>query len=252
MTANALYTDLSAYYDLMCADIDYRTQSQGVHRLNRIFGNGSSLHLDLACGTGPHVRHFLDLGYASTGLDINEPMLDKARLRCPEAQFIRQDMGDFSVEEPADLITCFLYSIHYNQGLERLESCFACVYEALAADGVFCFNVVDKNRIDNSASVRHAADHDDSHFVFRSGWHYPGNGHRQSLKLRIDKTTAELTQSWQDEHPMVALGFGELQQMLRPWFDVHLLEHEYDRIAPWDGVSGNALVVCVKRPVRLS
>lgn len=68
MSATALYTDLSHYYDLMCADIDYQAQSHCVRRLHQLFGNQGRRHLDLACGTGPHVRHFLDFGYRSAGL----------------------------------------------------------------------------------------------------------------------------------------------------------------------------------------
>ena len=109
MSANALYTDLSGYYDLMCAGIDYQAQSHAVHRLQQIFGNAGTTHLDLACGTGPHVRYFIDLGYQSSGLDINQPMLDMAMRRCPEAQFNLQDMTAFYLEQPVDLITCFLY-----------------------------------------------------------------------------------------------------------------------------------------------
>ena len=45
MPANALYTDLSGYYDLMCAGIDYHAQSHCVHRLQQIFGNGGKAHL---------------------------------------------------------------------------------------------------------------------------------------------------------------------------------------------------------------
>ena len=63
MPVNALYTDLSDYYDLMCADIDYRAQSHAVQRLHQLFGNAGTRHLDLACGTGPHVRHFLAVSY---------------------------------------------------------------------------------------------------------------------------------------------------------------------------------------------
>jgi len=40
-------------------------------------------------------------------------MLDQAQLRCPEAQFTLGDMCEFQFEQPFDLITCFLYSIHY-------------------------------------------------------------------------------------------------------------------------------------------
>jgi SAM-dependent methyltransferase len=247
MSSNALYTDLSAYYDLMCADIAYQAQSHSVRRLHQLFGNEGRKHLDLACGTGPHVRHFLDFGYRSAGLDINQPMLDIAQQRCPEAHFSRQDMADFRVDEPLDLITSFLYSIHYNADLAKLRECLACVHAALAEGGVFCFNAVDKQQIDNRSFVRHTVEHDGSLFAFGSGWYYSGEGERQALRLSIEKATAGVTQAWQDEHPMVALSFAELQALLEPHFEVQVFEHDYEKITLWGGVSGNALLVCVRR-----
>ncbi|TWC65026.1 methyltransferase family protein [Pseudomonas sp. SJZ103] len=247
MSSNALYTDLSIYYDLMCADIDYRAQSHSVRRLHQLFGNDGRRHLDLACGTGPHVRHFLDFGYRSAGLDISQPMLDLAQLRCPEAQFSRQDMAGFQVDEPQDLITCFLYSTHYNPGLAQLRACLASVHGALADNGVFCFNAVDKLHIDNRLLVRHSVEFEGSHFTFGSGWYYSGEGQQQALRLSIEKITAGVTEAWQDEHTMVALSFTELQALLQPHFEVQVFEHDYERITPWEGVTGNALFVCVKR-----
>ncbi|MBN2978386.1 class I SAM-dependent DNA methyltransferase [Pseudomonas lactucae] len=247
MSSNALYTDLSIYYDLMCADIDYRAQSHCVHRLHQLFGNGERRHLDLACGTGPHVRHFLDFGYDSSGLDISQAMLDIAQRRCPEARFSRQDMVDFQVDSPQDLITCFLYSTHYNASLAQLSACLSSVHGALAENGVFCFNAVDKHHIDNRLLVRHSVAFEGSHFTFGSGWHYRGEGEQQALRLSIEKTTAGVTQTWQDEHSMVALSFIELQALLLPYFEVQVFEHDYECITPWEGVTGNALFVCVKR-----
>lgn len=246
MPGNALYTDLSGYYDLMCADIDYRAQSHAIHRLQQLFGNAGNRHLDLACGTGPHVRHFIDAGYCSSGLDINQPMLDRASARCPEAQFSLQDMCGFTLAEPVDLITCFLYSIHYSAGIERLKACIASVHAALAANGVFCFNAVDKHKIDNALFVTHTARHAEGLFSFSSGWNYSGDGEQQSLKLLIERRVAGATQVWRDEHPMVAMSFAELQALLQPYFEVHVLEHDYQKIMPWNTSSGNALFVCVK------
>lgn len=246
MSATALYTDLSGYYDLMCADIDYLAQSNSARRLHQLFGNGGKDHLDLACGTGPHVRHFIDAGYKSAGLDINQPMLDRAKLRCPEAQFSVQDMCAFKVDEPVDLVTCFLYSIHYSGAVDRLRQCLISVHGALRENGVFCFNAVDKNQIDNRSFARHSVEHAGSHFTFSSGWHYCGHGEQQSLRLSIEKTTQGVTQSWQDEHPMVALSFVEMQKLLEPYFEVHVFAHDYEKIAPWDGAAGNAIFVCVK------
>jgi predicted TPR repeat methyltransferase len=211
----AIYTDLSDYYDLMCADIDYQAQSQCVHRLQQLLGNAGKTHLDLACGTGPHVRHLLDLGYQSSGLDINQPMLERAQARCPEAQFSLQDMCGFTLSEPVDLITCFLYSVHYSAGIERLKACIASAHTALVPGGLFCFNAVDKRRIDNDSYVSHTVTHGDSTFSFSSGWQFLEEGERQFLRLRIEKSSAEARQVWEDKHSMVAVSFDELVELLQ-------------------------------------
>ena len=247
MSSNALYTDLSGFYDLMCCDINYPAQSNTVKRLHQLLGNGGKTHLDLACGTGPHIRHFIDYGYQSSGLDLNQPMLDLAKARCPQAHFMLQNMCSFTLEQPVDLITCFLYSIHYSAGIDQLRQCIASAYAALNPGGMFCFNAVDKDKICNNSAVRHSTTHDDSHFVFESLWHYGGSGEQQALKLRIARTRGENVQLWQDEHPMVAISFARLQALLSPYFEVHILAHDYDKISPWDTTSGNALFACVKR-----
>ncbi|PMH86245.1 class I SAM-dependent DNA methyltransferase [Vibrio splendidus] len=246
ISSNALYTDLSGYYDLMCVDIDYQAQSNCVRRLHQIFGNGGKTHLDLACGTSPHVRHFIDFGYQSNGLDLNAPMLDIAQVRCPEANFSVQNMSSFEVAEPLDLITCFLYSIHYNDGFEKLKECVESVHRALKPEGIFCFNVVDKDKISNDLFVRHTTNLEQDDFTFSSGWYYSGKGDKQALKLSIEKTTAGETQVWNDEHPMVAFSFKELIEILKPYFEVNIFEHDYDKLLPWDTKSGNALIACVK------
>lgn len=246
MPSNQLYTDLSGYYDLMCADIDYLAQSTGVRRLHQLLGQSGGRHLDLACGTGPHIRHFLDFGYQSQGLDISQPMLDRAAVRCPEAEFTLGDMCHFEFDGPFDLITCFLYSIHYSNDIPRLTSCIANAHRALSTNGVFCFNAVDKNKIDNNLQVTHTAEHEGGFFEFSSGWHYRGHGDKQALRLRITRTAEDKTESWRDEHSMVALTFEEIKDLLEPWFEVHIFEHDYEKIVPWDGHSGNALFACVK------
>ncbi|MES2824879.1 MAG: class I SAM-dependent methyltransferase [Pseudomonadota bacterium] len=249
--SNVLYTDLSNYYDLMCADINYKEQSEYVRRVHQLFGNGGKYYLDLACGTGPHVKHFIDFGYQASGLDINQPMLDIAQARCPEAQLIQQDMSNFKVThfkvpEQFDLISCFLYSIHYNDGIHKLKECITSVHAALKPGGVFCFNAVDKNTIDNKKGIKHTLEHNGCHFGFQSNWHYCGHGDQQALHLTIEKTTMENMELWQDQHQMVAISFQHLQELLQPYFEVHIFEHVFDKIVPWDESSGNAIFVAVK------
>lgn len=247
MSSTSLYTDLSGYYDLMCADINYWEQSNCVRRLHQIFGNQGKHYLDLACGTGPHVRHFIDFGYQAGGLDINQPMLDIAQVRCPEAQFMQQDMCNFKVAEQLDLISCFLYSIHYNDGIQKLKECIANVHTALKPGGVFCFNAVDKNTIDNREGIKHSIEYNSSHFTFQSSWHYCGQGDQQTLRLCIEKTTGGVTETWHDQHPMVAVSFQYLQELLQPHFELHIFEHDFDKIVPWGNSSGNAIFIGVKK-----
>ena len=173
-------------------------------------------------------------------------MLDIAQQRCPQAQFYLQDMSEFTVNEPVDLITCFLYSIHYNKDINKLKECLARVHESLKPQGIFCFNAVDKTKIDNDLFVSHSVAQAQSQFTFRSGWHYGGSGDQQSLQLSIGKVTGEETQVWHDEHPMVAVSFAELTALLTPYFEVHIFEHDYEKIIPWDKSTGNALFICVK------
>ena len=246
MSTTALYTDLSHYYDVLCAEIDYPAQSDAVRRLNQIFGNGGQRHLDLACGTGAHVQHFLAAGFQSQGLDINQPMLDRAQQRCPTARFHLQDMSEFVLADQQDLITCFLYSIHYNADLAKLTACIQQAYNALASGGVFCFNAVNKDKIDNQLVASYSTVHADGVLSFQSAWHYSGQGQQQQLKIQISCQNQQL-HHWHDQHTMVAVSFEQLLEILQPYFEVHLFEHNYHSIQPWDQASGNVIVVGVKR-----
>jgi len=247
MSSTALYTDLSGYYDLMCADINYLEQSDYVRRLHQLFGNQGKHYLDLACGTGPHMRHFIDFGYTASGVDINQPMLDIAQARCPEAQFMRQDMSNLKLDSQMDLISCFLYSIHYNQSIATLTDCIASVHSALKPGGLFCFNAVDKSKIDNRAGIKHSLMYDNSEFGFQSNWYYDGKSEQQQLQLSIEKTTNGITETWRNQHSMVALTFQHLQQLLEPYFEVHIFAHDYQKITPWENGSGNAFFIGIKQ-----
>ena len=247
MSDTALYTDLARYYDLMCADINYQEQSQHAFRLHRLLGAGGNEYLDLACGSGPHVEQFIAMGYNATGLDLNAPMLSIAAQRCPTATFSLQDMSEFSFAQRFDLITCFLYSMHYCYPTEKFQAAAARAYAALNPGGVIYFDAVDKNTIANDQGVSHEHAQGDDVFRFQSRWFYKGNGDLLDLFLRIHKKNGTKQERWQDHQKKLALNKNSMQKILiKIGFEVTVLKRNFDRIEIWDGVAGNVIFVCVK------
>jgi ubiquinone/menaquinone biosynthesis C-methylase UbiE len=149
-----LYTNLSAYYDLFCADVEYAGQCAFTNRVFECFAQTDGRqYLDLACGTGAHIPIMQSLGFIATGLDNSAEMLAQAAQRCPDAAFILSDMSAFETADRYDLITCFLYSIHYSHPVCALKQTLKRVYDALQPGGVFIFNAVDIKGITNPATI---------------------------------------------------------------------------------------------------
>jgi hypothetical protein len=116
----------------------------------------------------------------------------------------------------------------------------------LRSGGIFCFNAVDKQFIDNREGIKHSLTHDNSHLTFQSSWYYCGKGDHQELQLCIEKITGEHIEIWRDNHPMVAINFQFLRELLLPYFEVHIFEHDFNKIVPWGETTGNAIFVGVK------
>ena len=242
-----LYTDLSGCYDLMCAHINYGEQCNQAHRLHKLFGSGGNTFLDLACGTGPHIEHFLRFGYAATGLDLNAPMLELAAQRCPNAHFSCQDMSEFNLEQTFDLITCFLYSMHYSYPSAKFQATATRAYAALNPGGVFCFDAVDKNTIANDQGVSHEHLQGTDLFRFQSRWFYKGEGDLLDLHLTIHKKTDATITAWQDHHSMLAMDIQTMKNLLTTiGFEVIVLKRDFSKIEGWDGQEGNVILVCTK------
>jgi len=91
----------------------YRQEAARLRALlgERGIGPGSSL-LDVACGTGEHLR-FLAPQYEVTGLDASAAMLRVAREKLPGVTFHQGDMSRFSLDVSFDAITCLFASVGY-------------------------------------------------------------------------------------------------------------------------------------------
>lgn len=248
---NNLYADLSHYYDRFCTGVDYAQQCDFAERALRCFGeSGGRDYLDLACGSGPHLHFMLQKGFFCSGLDNSASMLALAQQRCPQAELLLCDLAAFDYDGKYDLLSCFLYSIHYSHPLTALNETLRRAYQALKPGGVFIFDLVDKNGIRNGEGVVTHADSKEGALRFQSGWHYRGQGEVLDLNLSIELAGEAGVQRWSDHHVMTATTIMEARSLLQQiGYDVVLLEHDFSTLREWDGESFNVIVVAVRRPV---
>jgi len=244
-----LYGDLSLYYDQFCAEVDYAEQSAFAWRVFSCFSeSGGMSYLDLACGTGQHLAHMEAHGFELHGLDNSAEMLSHAAARCPRAHLQLCDLAAFDQVAVFDLITCFLYSIHYSHPTSALGETFGRAYRALKAGGTLLFNTVDARGIRNNAGIATEVTDGAARLRFQSGWTYAGEGDVMRLNLSITRVgDSGQQQSWRDGHIMTATTLPQLQDMLeKTGFTVTLLEHDYQAMRPLHEGSFNAIVVAVK------
>lgn len=243
-----LYSDLSGYYDQFCAEIDYATQCAFARRVFDAFAHSQGRqYLDLACGTGQHLLDMQQHDFVPHGLDNSADMLARAALRCPDASLQLCDLAAFEQQASFDLITCFLYSLHYSHPtsamFQTLERCFA----ALKPGGMLLFNAVDARGVQNDEGVTTRLQEGGAELRFKSGWRYQGEGEVLDLHLSIARQAGNDTQVWHDHHVMTAVTLPQLQELLeRAGFDVTVLAHDYDMLRGWDGTSANAIFVACK------
>ncbi len=245
-----LYADLSGYYDQFCSGVDYPQQAAFAARAHACFASsGGRDYLDLACGTGQLLQHMAGWGFSPSGLDYSQQMLDQAALRCPGAQLLCRDMAALEAEQAFDLVSCFLYSLHYSHPTSALAETLRRVFRALKPGGLFLFDTVDKRGITGTRDVISQGEDGGRALSFQSGWRYCGEGEVLDLELCITRQDPDGPRQWRDHHTMTALTLPQLQQMLElTGFEVTLLEHEHSRLSPWQAGSFNA-IVAASRPL---
>ncbi len=114
---------------------DYAAEAHWIiDHIGDVCPNATSL-LDVACGTGRHVEHFMQ-ALNCTGVDISGQLLDIARQRCPTVRFVQADMTDFDLDERFDVVTCLFSSIGYARTVERLQATVAAMARHVADRGV--------------------------------------------------------------------------------------------------------------------
>ncbi|NES70111.1 MAG: class I SAM-dependent methyltransferase [Okeania sp. SIO2D1] len=130
---------------------DYALQSApGILAILEQHNIDDGLIVDLGCGSGLSAKEFTKAGYQVLGIDISTAMIDLARDRVPDAQFIVESV--FKVEiPPCRAVTaigeCFNYLFDEDNTKQNLVALFGRVYDSLKVGGLFIFDIVEFGQV---------------------------------------------------------------------------------------------------------
>jgi len=121
MAKQLLHNKLAKYYDRVYSFRDYLDEAVRLQNLiiKYLESGGNSL-LDVACGTGLHLKHLKD-DFSCTGVDISKSMLRIARKNAKGVTFKEADMKTLRLGKQFDVIVCLLSSIGYVKTPASLE-----------------------------------------------------------------------------------------------------------------------------------
>jgi SAM-dependent methyltransferase len=105
------------------------------------FGAKPHKILDMACGEGTFARAMAEKGFKVKGIDASQQMIQFAKSKNANADFLVQDMRFLPFEQEFDLVTCWFDSLNYLLELEDLEKTFVGVRRALKDGGLFIFDM---------------------------------------------------------------------------------------------------------------
>ena len=140
-----MYKNFSKVYDKFMEICDY---NEWIKILEKYIGEYNSYGkkvLDLGCGTGSTLVN-LSEKYECSGLDLSEEMLKKAniKLKGKNIPLFLGDMREFNTGEKYDIIFSFFDTVNHLTSTEDLLDLFNSVKSSLNNNGIYIFDVVDR------------------------------------------------------------------------------------------------------------
>jgi ubiquinone/menaquinone biosynthesis C-methylase UbiE len=139
------YQQFAYLYDELMKDAPYDQWVQFVKDRRVKYGVAGTRLLDLACGTGELTLRFAQDDFQVTGVDLSEDMLAVAQAKAEEAgmriPFFQQNMIDLQGQAEYDVIGIFCDSLNYLRTEEEVIATFSNVFQHLANEGIFIFDV---------------------------------------------------------------------------------------------------------------
>ena len=145
MSVFGLYSE---YYDLLYSDKDYEGEARYVGDLIRGNAPKAKSVLELGCGTGAHAGLLAQQGYAVTGIDMSQIMLDKAidrkaRLDTDAASRLDFQQGDartYRSDQNFDVVISLFHVFSYQNTNDDLLATFETAAQHLRPGGILIFD----------------------------------------------------------------------------------------------------------------
>jgi cyclopropane fatty-acyl-phospholipid synthase-like methyltransferase len=145
------YNNFSYVYDQLMSDAPYDQWVDYTIKTIARHGNGNHL-LDVGCGTGTLALLLIKEGFTVTGVDLSEEMLTVAQQKASEQgvslplfqldMTVLQGLGEY------DVVTVFCDALNYLPSEKDVKNTFRAIYEHLAQDGLFLFDVHSVHKIE--------------------------------------------------------------------------------------------------------
>ncbi len=140
------FQQVAPYYDLLMREIPYLWW---LHYIEVLLEHHERPEvqsvLDLCCGTGNLTELLYVSGYKAVGVDLSEPMIQRARQKAHEQGYaIRysvQDASELDLPETFDLAVSLFDSLNNIIQPERFAECMRRVYRHLNPRGLFIFDL---------------------------------------------------------------------------------------------------------------
>lgn len=139
------YYHFATLYDALMEDAPYDEWVEFTEKSIEKYHNKAQQILDIGCGTGEIAIRLAKKGYQVTGVDLSENMLAiagekaiKARVSLP---LFQQNMSELEGFSSIDVALIFCDSLNYLETKDEVKETFKRVYESLADDGLFLFDV---------------------------------------------------------------------------------------------------------------
>lgn len=122
--------------DKYTADFSFVHQyGEGV--IDLIDADKNSSVLDLGCGNGALTNALQEKGYLVKGLDSSNDLLEVAKQKYPNIEFLNGDATNFTLSESVDVV--FSNAVFHWINKELQQDMLKCVFNALKKNGQFVF-----------------------------------------------------------------------------------------------------------------